>query len=886
MELARKWRKPVLIVLLLLVAAQISFSLLVRTSAVHHYLIVHLERSFGRSVDVRHFSALLFPQPVLEAEQITVGEDPAFGHEYFLRAEHLTARIRWSGLLRGHFDFGTLSFTRPSLTLVCNETGSWNLERWLPPAKTAVGYGGGVFYGPQLAASPANRLEKIAIDDGRIDFKDGDEKLPFAFTGVSGSVEQMSVGRWQLALQAQPWRSGVTLQSTGTVFVQGDVAGTSARLQPAEIHVHWDDVSLADFFRLFRGQDYGVRGLFALDAVAKSAVLEPGVSANAQPGDWSYSLQARARQIHRWDLTDRPDNPNVNLHLDGHWNARLRSATAERLSLQLPKSNLRGTADFSVNPVPFWEVRIDSAGIQATDLLAWYRAFQPDVDERITADQFITGAITLRGWPLELRDAAFSSLGGELNVSGLSATLKLGAFSGGLQRARLVAGPVRVSYGASAGPPTSGSAALPKRRSAPDAKSSIDVGFTHDFTRHAGAVTIDGHLERAQDAVVIAAAFGRRLNHGWELSGPANATLRRDWDALGIRKGWNGRIEVANGTLQAAGLNQPLQVNRARLEWSNGARTAQIGEIDAFGALWSGEVTQPAALDADSGAKWNFKLHATHLDAADLDRWAGPRARPNWLERMLPSLLGSLTPTPSSANGASELLRRVNAEGELRIDAFTLEKIRLDQVRADVSLHDLHLDVRNATAQWAGGTVDAKLKAVFLPQPSYDITAQLARVNVAQIPTTERLGERFAGLASGSVHLSTQGLGREQLLQNLTGKGEIKLRGVEFNGWDVSRSVVDGEPRAGASRWLEGEGSFSIRDRGIILSGLRLESGPEITLIKGTVNFGQQADLTIQIATADPQGRNLESRRILKVSGPLELPHISVEKVVARQPAD
>src|SRR5882762_10626312 len=84
--------------------------------------------------------------------------------------------------------------------------------------------------------------------DGRINFKTGDDKLPFAFTNVSGSVEQISLGRWQLQLEAQPWRSGVSLQSAGTIRVLGDVAGTSTRLQPAQITLHWSDASLADVF--------------------------------------------------------------------------------------------------------------------------------------------------------------------------------------------------------------------------------------------------------------------------------------------------------------------------------------------------------------------------------------------------------------------------------------------------------------------------------------------------------------------------------------------------------------------------------------------------------------------------------------------------------------
>jgi len=267
MDRLRKWWRPALFLVALVALAQIGVSLLARTHRMHHYLVTHLERAFGRSVEVRHFNILLLPSPILDAEQVTIGEDPSFGNEYFLRAERLTAGLRWSGLLRGHFEFGTLSLTRPSLILVRNDQGNWNLERWLPPAKPVAGDTSRI-YGPQPPQTPSNRLQKIEIDDGRINFKLLDEKLPFAFLRVSGTVEQVSSGRWKLALEAQPWRSGVTLQSAGTLVARGDVAGTSARLQPAEVHVRWDKVSLADLFRLFRGQDYGLRGAFTLDGTA------------------------------------------------------------------------------------------------------------------------------------------------------------------------------------------------------------------------------------------------------------------------------------------------------------------------------------------------------------------------------------------------------------------------------------------------------------------------------------------------------------------------------------------------------------------------------------------------------------------------------------------
>ena len=138
MSRLRKWWRPAALVVAIVIVSQVGVSLLVRTHRVHAYLVRHLERAFGRPVEVAHFSVLILPSPSLDAEEITVGEDPAFGNEYFLRAERLSAGLRWTGFLRGRFEFGTLSLSRPSLNLVRNQEGRWNLERWLPPAKINV----------------------------------------------------------------------------------------------------------------------------------------------------------------------------------------------------------------------------------------------------------------------------------------------------------------------------------------------------------------------------------------------------------------------------------------------------------------------------------------------------------------------------------------------------------------------------------------------------------------------------------------------------------------------------------------------------------------------------------------------------------------------------
>jgi hypothetical protein len=884
MTMLRKWWKLALTVVALLMAMQFGVSLLVRTRRMHAYLTGQLEKAFGRPVEVGHFSVQLLPAPQLDAEQVSVGEDPAFGNEYFLRADSLSAGLRWTGLLRGHFEFGTLSLSRPSLILVRNNQGRWNLERWLPPAKAGAEVAGRV-YGPPSAIAPVNHLLKIEFDEGRVNFKNTDEKLPFALTGVSGSVDQVSPGRWQLRLEAQPWRSGVVLQSAGTVRVRGDIAGTSARLQPAQITVYWEEVSLADLFRLLRGRDYGMRGVFTLDGSLHSGASDvAGSGSEAAANQWSFTAEARAAQVHRWDLSERNDNPKLRLGVKGHWNVAAGSARADEVTVEGPRSNLRGTANYLTGPAPAFELHLDSSGVQATDLLAWYRAFHPDVDDAITAEQFFTGAMTLRGWPLEIEEAAFSSNGGVVKVPALKVPIRIGPVHIGRERNLLVSEPVRIALGG-----TVRDAVAPrKRRMATLMQNAADITFNQDLSAQSGSISIEGHVQKVEDLLKAAAAFGRPINHGWELTGDALAVTRWDWPKP-FTGHWNGRILFNKANLVVAGLNQPLSVQESTLNWKDGLRSVDVAKVEGFGGTWSGSITEKNNASETDGPKWSFKLTTDRMNAAELDRWVGPRARPNWLQRLLPSLLGGSSPSPA----ASELVRQMNAEGELNIGELAVEKLRLANVHAEGDLHDLQLEVREADAQWAGGTVHAQMRAKFAPLPKYNVTAKLDGVNLAEIPAPGRFTERLAGLASGTVHVETEGVGRDDLLQKLAGSGELQLKNVEFHGWDVSASMADGAPHTGTSRWTTGRGMFTMRNRGVTVENLTLDSGREQTSLQGTVSFSRDADLTIETSSA-PSGAKRRGRTIgvsgtghvLKISGPLDGPRVSVEKAAARQPAD
>jgi len=862
----RTYGKWIAVVVILLLFAQMGLPYVMRTRHMRAYLLAHLERSFGRPVQARDFSMQILPFPRVDVEGVSIEEDPSFGHEYFLRADRLTASVRWLGLLRGHFDFGTISLSRPSLILVRNGQGRWNLEGWLPPSAQRSAPTG-LTYGPQRPADAGNHLRKIEFDEGRINFKTGDEKRPFAFTEVSGSVEQMAPGRWQLRLEAVPWRSGVALQSTGTLQVRGEVAGTSARLQPAEIQVHWGKVSIADLFRMITGNDSGVRGELALDGTASVGKSEPGEITN--PGSWKFAVHARAARIHRWDLTERDDNPGVSMNMKGVWDVLAGEARAESVTLDLPLSHFEGAASLKTAGMSEWNLRVENAGIQAQDLLAWYRAFQPDVAEGVAARQFFKARFALRGMPVFWEDAQISSDGGELRLPYFAKPLRVGAVQGGVQNNFFELRPVQLSLqGAAKEAPARAEKSAAKGGAASSNTDQFELRFRDDFAAGKGSLHFSGKMEDAADFFKTAVAFGKTLNRGWELTGGTSGFVARDWDH-GVRNGhWSGSLAFAKAQLQVAGLNLPLKLEDVRLEWKNGRRNATIARADAFGAAWSGAINDAPASD-DSADQWKFQLHADHLDAMDLDLWFGPRARPNWLQRLLSSLLGK----SDSGVKPSELLRRISAQGDLSADSLAIEKVKLTHVSAHVAFRNLHLEAKDANAEWAGGTARGSLSAGFSLPPQYEISLDVDRANLSQFPWSPRWDERWSGTASGKLHLTTSGIGRQELLDHLAGNGEVRLKTVELQGWDIPASLDSGAPRPGRSRWATGEGGFTIKDRALRFDGLILENPRAKMHLSGSFGFQQDLDVTFA-ASADEKhgGKSAAAARTFQLTGPLETP--------------
>ena len=314
--------------------------------------------------------------------------------------------------------------------------------------------------------------------------------------------------------------------------------------------------------------------------------------------------------------------------------------------------------------------------------------------------------------------------------------------------------------------------------------------------------------------------------------------------------------------------------------------------VSAFGASWSGSVEQPRILASDFDeveiAPWTFQLQADHLDAAELDRWIGPRARPNWLQRLLSRGVGGDSAAElSTAVPSAAVLRRIRASGDLRVNELTVEKIKMKQFRAQAKLDTLNLTLQNVQAQWSGGEVRGAVEAAFsaIP-PRYEVAAAFDQVAISQMPWLIRLSEHLAGTASGTLQLKAGGIGREALLSSLKGKGEIRLANVELRGWDVAGTMAAGEWMPGNSRWTAGAGSFHLSDGGFDLNTLRLTAPYGEFLLKGSVSFSEVTDLTAESHASGRSARTENTVRFMQISGPLAEPKISLEKTAVQQPGD
>lgn len=859
MSARRKWLARLALAAMVLIALVEVFSWQLRAGRLRGYLHERLEArlaaAFGRPVEVGFFELSLLRGPRLEAGYVTVGENPRFGSEYFLRAERLAAGLRWSALLAGRLELGTLTLRSASLNLVRAADGQWNLETWLPPRR-----GGGA-----APAREAARLTRIEFDACRVNFKRGLDKHPFAFAAVRGSVTSEAGGRWRLELEARPHRAGLVLQQAGVIRVRGRVSGTSLRLQPAELAAEWTGVALSDALRLARGYDYGARGDFSA-----------AVRARTEDGIWRFTASGRVSGAHRWDLPGRATDPGVRLAAEASWAPHLARVDIDSLRLQAPGSVLVGAGHLAWTLPERSAIRLVSEQLDAADLFAWYRAFTGGVSEAVALEGAGALALELGGWPPAVERGTLVGEDLRLCAPGVAAPFTAARAEVRFRRDRIELLPASIR--------SEGAAALTLSGAA-------ERGEPWRFV-----VSLAGEALRSEDLLAASAALGWPRAAGWEISGGAAGRLEWRGTLAPFAAERSGALELRGLRVRAEPLAAPVILARGRMEFRGPAARRRgaaelrvaLASAEALGARWAGSLERAA--DADG---WRVALEADRLDLAAAAGWFLSRERPGLIARVLPGLRGdSALRERRRADAAGPLV----AGGRLRVGRLDLPGQSLEKLEGQIRLAGgdaWQLRATEVRGHLAGGRVTGALEAFFGAEPNYRIEAALSDVSLAALAAaSQALAPVVAGRASGELFLVARGAGRQALVASLEGAGRAELRDADFRGLDLRASFAAGERRSGTTHFDAGAARFRIAAGRVEIEELQLASGRWRFEAQGGADFSRALDLRVRLASPAMLAQNpagslpaadaAAEAQVLHLSGRVEAPEVAAAPAQAR----
>src|SRR5215510_14025096 len=119
----RRRRKWVILVIVIGLAAFVP----IRLDRLKKRLETSISASVGRRVSAQQINFHLLPQPGFDLKDFSIEDDPAFSSEPLLHSDSVTANLRLRSLLGARIEIARLSLKEPSLNLVRNSQGRWNM---------------------------------------------------------------------------------------------------------------------------------------------------------------------------------------------------------------------------------------------------------------------------------------------------------------------------------------------------------------------------------------------------------------------------------------------------------------------------------------------------------------------------------------------------------------------------------------------------------------------------------------------------------------------------------------------------------------------------------------------------------------------------------------
>ena len=288
----RRW---ILLAAVLLAVVAFVLPPLVNISRYQHRITTTIGRSIGRQVHISSVRLRLLPLPGFEFSDFSVEEDPQFGSEPSLHSSSVVAYLRLLSLWRGRLEISRIHFDDPSLNLVRDSNGNWNLASILVQATHIPNAPTGQRY-----AGSAPRFPYIEAENARINFKLGNEKKPLSFLNSDLSISLAPGDAWELHFRAQPVRTDLDLDlaDTGVLRIDGTLHRAALLGQmPLDLKVRWSGVPLGQLSRLTLGRDIGWRGGLEVDAQVEGTADQAQINTTLKVAGLHRSEFSRAHPL-------------------------------------------------------------------------------------------------------------------------------------------------------------------------------------------------------------------------------------------------------------------------------------------------------------------------------------------------------------------------------------------------------------------------------------------------------------------------------------------------------------------------------------------------------------------------------------------------------------
>lgn len=793
-------------------------------------IVNSISLALGRRIDVASVRLRALPQPGFDLENFVVHDDPAFGAEPMLRAREVTASLRWTSLLHGRLEISRLDFTEPSVNLVRSAEGQWNCSNLVERAQ-------------RIAVAPTAKVKTdtrpsfpyIEGSGGRINFKLGQEKKPYALIDADFSLWQESENQWTIRLKARPVRSDLNLSDTGIVQANGSwQRAASLRETPVQFAFAWSGAQLGQLSKLAYGNDKGWRG-----AIHLSATLV-GTAANS-----TVVADASAEDFRRYDFITA-ETLRLQTRCSAQYSARDNSFSEIACRAPSGEGTIAVTGRVqSPFSRPNYDLVVALQDVPMQSLLTVARHANAAIKDDLSAEGHLDGEFRGQYGPA----ATTPHWEGSGQTSGFHLTTQNGT----------VIALGTVPFGISMTHTDPSAVLSPKENKAPT-EPKLEIGPLHVPFGKPTPMTVQGEIWReGYDFEFLGEAQLKRFLEAARAIGIAAPQPNMEGSTkvdLQIAGRWSnslpprivGSAQVRGVRAQVRGFNAPLEIGSTSLILTQDEIRVHSLVASAVGTSWRGSLLIARPCVATDACAVNFNLHADEVDVSRLNQLLNPHATHEAWYRALSSTVSEGTP----------YLMTINAFGKLNVDRLIVGKLVGQSATANVELESGKLRLSNFQASLLDGRHSGEWAADFtMKPPQFSGSGVFEHAELEQL--ADVMNENWiAGSGTVTYRASASGLTSSELISSATANLQIDVTDGVLPHVMLTAAAGPLQIRRLLAHLQLHEGKLDFRTG-------QIETGDDIFHLSGTVSLAQILDL--KLTRSDASG--------FSVTGSLNQPHIS-----------